>query len=46
MATRDQLIAALARRYGEEGRIERGRILDEFVAVTATIASTPCACCG
>jgi hypothetical protein len=34
MATRDQLTAALARRYGEEGRIERGRILDEFVAVT------------
>jgi hypothetical protein len=34
MATRDELITALSRRYGEAGRIERGRILDEFVAVT------------
>ena len=34
MATRDELIAALSRRYGEAGRIERGRIHDEFVAVT------------
>ena len=34
MATRDELIAALAGRYGKAGRIERGRILDEFVAVT------------
>ena len=34
MATRDELIAALSRRYGEVGRIDRGRILDEFVAVT------------
>jgi len=34
MGTRDELIAALAGRYGEAGRIERGRILDEFVAVT------------
>jgi hypothetical protein len=34
MATRDELIAALSGRYGEAGRIERGRILDEFVAVT------------
>jgi hypothetical protein len=34
MATRDELIAALAGRYGEAGRIERSRILDEFVAVT------------
>jgi hypothetical protein len=34
MATRDELIAALAGRYGEAGRIERGRILDEFVAVS------------
>jgi hypothetical protein len=34
MATRDELITALAERYGEAGRIERGRILDEFVAVT------------
>jgi hypothetical protein len=34
MATRDELITALAGRYGEAGRTERGRILDEFVAVT------------
>ena len=34
MATRDELIAALAGRYSEAGRLERGRILDEFVAVT------------
>jgi hypothetical protein len=34
MATRDELITAVSRRYGEAGRIERGRILDEFVAVT------------
>jgi hypothetical protein len=34
MATRDELIAALAGRYSESGRIERGRILDEFVAIT------------
>jgi hypothetical protein len=34
MATRDKLIATLSRRYGEVGRIDRGRILDEFVAVT------------
>jgi hypothetical protein len=30
----DELITALSGRYSEEGRIERGRILDEFVAVT------------
>ena len=34
MATRDELIAALSERYCRAGRIERGRILDEFVAVT------------
>jgi hypothetical protein len=34
MATRDELIAALAGRYCGSGRIERGRILDEFVAIT------------
>jgi len=33
IATRDELIAALADRYSE-GRLERGRILDEFVALT------------
>jgi hypothetical protein len=34
MATRDELITALSGRYSEAGRIERGRILDEFVSVT------------
>jgi hypothetical protein len=34
MATRDKLITALSGRYSEAERIERGRILDEFVAVT------------
>jgi hypothetical protein len=34
MATRDELITALSGRYCEAGRIDRGRILDEFVAVT------------
>ena len=34
MATRDELIRALSRRYSEVRRIERSRMLDEFVAVT------------
>src|SRR5437762_410558 len=34
MATRDELISALSIRYSEVGRIERSRILDEFIAVT------------
>jgi hypothetical protein len=34
MATRDELIWALSLRYSEARRIERSRILDEFVAVT------------
>ena len=34
MATRDELIRALWRRYSEVRQIERSRILDEFVAVT------------
>ncbi|MBV8495816.1 MAG: transposase, partial [Gammaproteobacteria bacterium] len=34
MATRDELVAAIACRYSRGGRAERGRILDEFVAVT------------
>ena len=34
MATRDELVAAVAKRYARSSRIERGRILDEFVAVT------------
>ena len=34
MATRDELVEALSRRYGMSGREEKTRILDEFVAVT------------
>lgn len=31
---RDELVTAIAQRYGESGRKEKSRILDEFVAVT------------
>jgi hypothetical protein len=34
MATRDELIVALAKRYRQSRRREKGRILDEFVALT------------
>ena len=34
MTTRDELVAAIAGRYAWSGRSEKGRILDEFVAVT------------
>jgi hypothetical protein len=34
MATRDELVAAIAERYASSGRMEKGLILDEFVAVT------------
>ena len=34
MATRDELVGALAGRYAASNRKERGRILDEFVAVS------------
>jgi hypothetical protein len=34
MATRDELIGALVERYAQSGIAERGRILDQFVAVT------------
>ena len=34
MATRDELVAAIAARYARSGRAEKARILDEFVAVT------------
>ena len=34
MATRDELVAAVAERYARSERVERSRILDEFVAVT------------
>ena len=32
--TRDELVAAIAGRHAWSGRLEKGRILDEFVAVT------------
>jgi len=34
MATRDELVRAVSERYGRASREERGRILDEFAAVT------------
>ncbi len=34
MATRDELVAAVSERYRQASRAERGRILDEFTAVT------------
>ena len=34
MATRTELVGVLTERYGSADRAERGRILDEFVAVT------------
>ena len=34
MTTLDELVAAIASRYAGSGRLEKGRILDEFVAVT------------
>src|SRR5271166_1109640 len=34
MATRDELVGATAERYVRGGRVEKARILDEFVAVT------------
>jgi hypothetical protein len=34
MATRDELVVALAGRYAATNRKERGRILDEFAAVS------------
>jgi hypothetical protein len=34
MATRDELVAAVIERYSKGRRAEKGRILDEFVAIT------------
>jgi len=34
MTARDELIAAIAGRYAQGNRAERGRILDEFTAIT------------
>jgi hypothetical protein len=34
MATRDELVREVSERYGRASREERGRILDEFTAVT------------
>ena len=34
MATRDELVVALAGRYASSNRKERGRILDEFAALS------------
>lgn len=34
MGTRDELLSALVSRYGQAGRLDKGRILTEFVRVT------------
>jgi hypothetical protein len=34
MATRNELVTALAERYGRSSKAERGVIFDEFVAVS------------
>ena len=34
VTTRNELVAAVAERYARSSRLERGRMLDEFVAVT------------
>jgi len=34
VVARDELVAAIAGRYAQGDRAERGRILDEFAAVT------------
>ncbi len=39
MAARDELVAAIAGRYAQGDRGERGRILDEFAAVSAADAT-------
>ena len=44
MATRDELIAVVAERYARSTRKDRGRILDEFGALTGRIASMRCVC--
>ena len=41
LATRRELIEAIAERYDTGTRIEKRKILDEFVEVTGFIASTP-----
>jgi len=46
MATRDELVAAIAGRYAQGNRAERGRILDEFAAVTGFHRSMRRVCCG
>jgi hypothetical protein len=35
MTARDELVTAIAGRYAQGDRAERGRILDEFAAVTS-----------
>ena len=46
MAARDELVAAITGRYAQGDRPERGRILDEFSAVTGFHRSMRCVCCG
>jgi hypothetical protein len=45
MATWDELVGALVTRYAASNRRERGRILDEFVAVGGLHRKPRCVCC-
>jgi hypothetical protein len=45
MTTRDELVVAIAGRYAQGDRAERGWILDEFAAVTG-FQIMRCACYG
>ena len=45
MAARDELVAAIAGRYAQGDRAERGRILDEIAAVTG-FHRMRCVYCG
>ena len=44
MATRDELVGAIAERYVQGGRAEKSRILGEFVAVTGFHRKHACVC--
>ena len=41
MATMDELVAAIGDRYARSGRVDKDRILDEFVAVAGIHRCSP-----
>lgn len=45
LMTRDEWVETVAKRFVRSSRGEKGRILDEFVAVTG-LSQARCACCG